>query len=93
DVEAYIGGPDVDIEPALKAWQELIAIILWKKKKAHSKRKSGLEEKIPELRQSLEAVEILKAKKEENKSLETQYELADTVYTRAIIEPVDEVEL
>ncbi|KAI8461661.1 hypothetical protein BY996DRAFT_8550301 [Phakopsora pachyrhizi] len=32
-------------------------------------------------------VEILKAKKEENKSLETHYELADTVYTRAIIEP------
>ncbi|CAH7686706.1 Prefoldin subunit-domain-containing protein [Phakopsora pachyrhizi] len=92
DVEAHIGGPDVDIEPVLKAWQELIAKYQFMEKSTLQK-KSGLEEKIPELKRSLEAVEILKAKKEENESLETHYELADTVYTRAIIEPVDEVYL
>ncbi|OAV87852.1 hypothetical protein, variant [Puccinia triticina 1-1 BBBD Race 1] len=53
----------------------------------------GFEEKIPELERTLEAVELLQLKKEANESLETHFELADTVYTSAVVEPVEEVYL
>jgi len=53
----------------------------------------GFEEKIPELERTLEAVELLQMKKEANETLETHFELADTVYTSAVVEPVEEVYL
>ncbi|OAV87851.1 hypothetical protein PTTG_04747 [Puccinia triticina 1-1 BBBD Race 1] len=92
NVEDYLGGPDAEIEPALQAWQQMIGKYQFMEKSTLQKQ-LGFEEKIPELERTLEAVELLQLKKEANESLETHFELADTVYTSAVVEPVEEVYL
>lgn len=92
NVEQYLGGPDADVEPVLKAWQQMIGKYQFMEKSTLQK-ELGFEEKIPELERTLQAVELLQKKKEANETLETHFELADTVYTGAVVEPVDEVYL
>ncbi|KAG0144333.1 hypothetical protein CROQUDRAFT_47407 [Cronartium quercuum f. sp. fusiforme G11] len=92
DVEAHVGGPDGDVEPALAAWQEMIAKYQFMEKNTLQK-KLELEQKIPDLETTLETVNVLQAKKDAEEILETHFELADTLYTSAIVEPVDEVYL
>ncbi|KAH9821242.1 Prefoldin subunit-domain-containing protein [Melampsora americana] len=98
DVESHLGGPDGDAEKALVAWQDMIAYIGLIRKyqfmeKSTVKKKMDLEQKIPELESTLETVEILQNKKDAEEVLETHFELADTLYTSAVIEPVEEVYL
>ncbi|GMM53122.1 tubulin-binding prefolding complex subunit [Starmerella bacillaris] len=55
---------------------------------ATTQRSRGLESKIPDLRKSLESVEFLMQQKSQFK---TRYELNDTVYATAVVDPVDTV--
>ncbi|EGG03141.1 uncharacterized protein MELLADRAFT_109581 [Melampsora larici-populina 98AG31] len=92
DVEAHLGGPDGDAEKALVGWQDMIAKYQFMEKST-VKKKLDLEQKIPELESTLETVEVLQTKKDAEEVLETHFELADTLYTSAVIEPVEEVYL
>lgn len=47
--------------------------------------------KIPDIQKSLEMVQFLKQKRDESQSILTNYELNDTLYSRAVIEPTDKV--
>ncbi|ODV72329.1 tubulin-binding prefolding complex subunit PAC10 [Cyberlindnera jadinii NRRL Y-1542] len=49
--------------------------------------------KIPEIEESLRMVRFLKEKNESQESIDTNYELNETLYTTATIEPTDKVML
>ncbi|KAK9653300.1 peptide chain release factor 1, variant 2 [Aspergillus fumigatus] len=55
------------------------------------RRAAGLREKIPDIKKTLDVVRFLKMQKETNSSstLETSFELNDTLYARAQISPAD----
>lgn len=54
-------------------------------------RKSGLEDKVPELERSIEMVSTLSRKKAEGDPFEMSFELSDTLYAKGVAEEVDEV--
>lgn len=56
-------------------------------------RSRSLEEKIPDISKTLQMVEHLKSLKEADESFKTHFELHDTLYAKAEIQPVEEVNL
>lgn len=60
-----------------------------------SRRAAGLREKIPDIKKTLEMVTFLKARKESSSAtpLETNFELNDTLYARATVDPADTEEV
>jgi len=91
-IEEHVGGPEGDVERALKDLQELLAKYKFMEQSTLQKR-TRMEEKVPELERTLEMVDLLKTKKDESETLDTHFELADTVYARAEVQPVEEVYL
>ncbi|KAL7007160.1 hypothetical protein EMMF5_003386 [Cystobasidiomycetes sp. EMM_F5] len=95
DLEAFLGGPDVEAEPELAKLNEVLAcvefipcvnmsIYLTFMEKTFASKKASLEDKIPELKNTLG---------DEEEALTTHFELTDTLFAKATIEPVEEVYL
>ncbi|PWN24137.1 Prefoldin, subunit 3 [Microstroma glucosiphilum] len=92
DVESHLGGPDVPVQATLQKFQEALQKYKIMESSTFSRSKS-LQEKIPDIEKTLAMVEHLKELREEGKGMETRFELHDTLYASAEIEPVDEVNL
>ncbi|KAE8227440.1 hypothetical protein CF319_g83 [Tilletia indica] len=92
DVEQHIGGADKPVEPALRKFQEATAKYKFMEANTAQRRK-GLEEKIPDIRKTLQMVEHLKSRKDDEEDMETMFELNDTLFAKARIPPVDTVNL
>ncbi|KAJ1920703.1 hypothetical protein H4219_001102 [Mycoemilia scoparia] len=54
-----------------------------------TQRRQSLESKIPELEKTLETIQFLIDKKDDDKPIETMYELNDTLYAKAKLEKAD----
>ncbi|KAI6125911.1 Prefoldin subunit 3 [Pisolithus croceorrhizus] len=63
NVEEYIGGPDGDVEGPLKEFQDAIAKYRYMDGSLTQRRK-GLEDKIPDIRKTLQMVEFLKQRRD-----------------------------
>ncbi|GAA5917985.1 hypothetical protein JCM6882_004882 [Rhodosporidiobolus microsporus] len=90
DVQEFVGGPEGDAELALKQLQETLAKYRFMEQSS-LQRRSGLEEKVPELERTVEMVEVLIRKKAQAEPFDTTFELADTLYAKGQVEDVDEV--
>ncbi|RHZ68300.1 tubulin-binding prefolding complex subunit PAC10 [Aspergillus thermomutatus] len=79
-----------DVEPTLQRFQEMISKYQFMELNTQ-RRAAGLREKIPDIKKTLDVVRFLKMQKEANSSstLETSFELNDTLYARAQISPAD----
>ncbi|CAE6528441.1 unnamed protein product [Rhizoctonia solani] len=76
DIEQHIGGPEVECESALRQFQETIAKYRYMELNLNQ-RKSGLGEKIPDIKKSLGVVEHLIAQKKPAKSDDDDDDLED----------------
>lgn len=92
NVHEYLGGPDEDVEPTLKKFQETMSKYKFMELNT-AQRRRGLEDKIPDIRKTLQMVHFLQGKKDEPESIETTFELNDTLYAKARLDPVDTVHL
>ncbi|KAI5991210.1 Prefoldin subunit 3 [Pisolithus albus] len=63
NVEEYIGGPDGDVEAPLKEFQDAVAKYRYMDGSLTQRRKS-LEDKIPDIRKTLQMVEFLKQRRD-----------------------------
>ena len=54
-------------------------------------RKKKLKSQIPDIQKSLDMIDVLEAKKATNEQIDTQFLLSDLLYSRAVIEPTDNV--
>jgi prefoldin subunit 5 len=58
------------------------------------RRATGLREKIPDIKKTLEMVKFLRIRRDNNSAaLETNFELNDTLYARATVDPADTEEV
>ncbi|KAM0786072.1 hypothetical protein ACM66B_006883 [Microbotryomycetes sp. NB124-2] len=90
DVEKYVGGPDADAEEPLQQLQQLLSKYRYMESNS-LQRRAALEEKVPELLRTIQMVETLQLKKAAQESLETTFELSDTLYATGKVDEVDEV--
>ncbi|KAH8921538.1 prefoldin subunit 3 [Atractiella rhizophila] len=88
DIPAFLGSKDASVEGPLRNLQEMLAKYRFMEGTTLN-RLSGYEEKIPELERSIEVVQLLMERKEKEEDLETTFELADTLYSRARVEAKD----
>lgn len=91
-MQEYLGGPDEEVEPTLKKFQETMSKYKFMELNT-AQRRRGLEDKIPDIRKTLQMVTFLKDKKDNPESIETTFELNDTLYAKAKLDPVDTVHL
>ncbi|KAI9929238.1 hypothetical protein ASPWEDRAFT_36774 [Aspergillus wentii DTO 134E9] len=91
NVADYVASRD-DVEPTLRSFQEMISKYQFMEVNSQ-RRGQGLREKIPDIKKTLEMVRFLKVQKESSSSLETNFELNDTLYARATISPTDTEEV
>ncbi|KLO16508.1 Prefoldin, subunit 3 [Schizopora paradoxa] len=63
DVEQHIGGPDAEVEPVLRSFQDAIAKYRYMENNLNQRR-SGLEEKIPDIKKTLAMVEFLQERRD-----------------------------
>ncbi|KAH0579532.1 putative prefoldin subunit 3 [Termitomyces sp. J132] len=66
NVEEYLGGPDAEVEGTLKSFQDAIAKYRYMDSNLTQRRQS-LEEKIPDIRKTLDMVEFLQERREGRK--------------------------
>ncbi len=92
NVQEYLGGPDEEVEPTLKKFQETMSKYKFMELNT-AQRRRGLEDKIPDIRKTLQMVTFLKDKKDDPESIETTFELNDTLYAKAKLDPIDTVHL
>ncbi|EGS22120.1 uncharacterized protein CTHT_0016360 [Thermochaetoides thermophila DSM 1495] len=90
-VEDYVSSRD-DVEPTLRRFQELIAKYQFMEQNLQ-RRVAGLKDKMPDIQKTLDTVRFLKLRTSESDSIETTFELNDTLYAKAEIPPTDEVYL
>ena len=91
-MQEYLGGPDEEVEPTLKKFQETMSKYKFMELNT-AQRRRGLEEKIPDIRKTLQMVNFLQQKKDDPESMQTTFELNDTLYAKAQLDPVDTVHL
>ncbi|KIM29180.1 hypothetical protein M408DRAFT_119789 [Serendipita vermifera MAFF 305830] len=94
DVEQHIGGPLAEVESSIRQFQE--AIEKYKYMEANlGQRRRGLEEKIPDIKNSLAVVEMLQQRRDNSDvdPLKTTFELNDTLWADATVDDGDEVYL
>ncbi|KAL2014136.1 hypothetical protein VTN00DRAFT_1661 [Thermoascus crustaceus] len=81
-----------DVEPTLRSFQEMISKYQFMEVNT-TRRAQGLRDKIPDIRKTLEMVRFLKTRKESGggaaEPLLTHFELNDTLYARATVDPAD----
>ncbi|KAK4048563.1 hypothetical protein OIV83_004731 [Microbotryomycetes sp. JL201] len=90
DVEKYVGGPDMDAEESLQQLQQLLGKYRYMESNS-LQRRGALEDKVPELQRTIQMVEALQRKKDAHESLETTFELSDTLYATGKVDEVDQV--
>ncbi|KAK4053653.1 hypothetical protein OIO90_003892 [Microbotryomycetes sp. JL221] len=90
DVEKFIGGADADAEAPLQSLQQLLSKYRYMESNS-LQRRGGLEDKVPELRRTIDMVETLQRKKAASESLETTFELSDTLYATGKVDEIDQV--
>ncbi|KAH6605974.1 prefoldin subunit 3 [Trichoderma cornu-damae] len=88
-VEEYVSSRD-EVEPTLRNFQEMISKYQFMEMNLQ-RRMTGLRDRIPDIRKTLDAVHFLKLRKEEADPIEATFELNDTLYARANIPPTEEV--
>ncbi|KAL4920963.1 prefoldin subunit 3 [Aspergillus aurantiobrunneus] len=82
-----------DVEPTLNSFREMISKYQFMEVNTQ-RRATGLREKIPDIKKTLEMVRFLKNRRESNAApLETNFELNDTLYARATVDPSDTEEV
>ncbi|KAE8147554.1 Prefoldin subunit-domain-containing protein [Aspergillus avenaceus] len=83
-----------DVEPTLRSFQEMISKYQFMEVNTQ-RRATGLREKIPDIKKTLEMVRFLNVRRKNPDPLQTNFELNDTLYARATVDPVhaDEVYL
>ncbi|KAF8543030.1 Prefoldin subunit-domain-containing protein [Trichophaea hybrida] len=92
DVESFVTSRS-QIEPNLKKFQEMIAKYQFMEMNMQ-RRAASLQDKIPDIRKTLETVQYLSLRKSGGKGFETTFELHDTLYAKAeIAGDMDEVYL
>ncbi|KAL4808838.1 prefoldin subunit 3 [Aspergillus unguis] len=93
DVSEYVSSR-ADVESTLRSFQEMISKYQFMEVN-HTRRASGLREKIPDIKKTLEMVTFLKSRKDNPDAapLETNFELNDTLYARATVDPKDTEEV
>lgn len=88
-VEDYIKDP-ADFEKIMSIFQERLQQYKYmEQSKMNAARQ--FKTKIPEIKDTLTMVNFLNTKKDSEESIETNYELNDTLYTTAEIQPTDKV--
>ncbi|WFD46397.1 hypothetical protein GLX27_001032 [Malassezia furfur] len=92
DVVKYLGNEDEDVMPTLQKFQEAISKYKFMEMST-AQRRQGLEQKIPDITNTLKMVEYLKKHKNDPEPVETTFELNDTLYARAKLDPIDRVHL
>ncbi|WFC97912.1 hypothetical protein MYAM1_000632 [Malassezia yamatoensis] len=92
DVAKHLGSEDEDVMPTLQKFQEAISKYKFMEMST-AQRRQGLEQKIPDISNTLKMVEYLKRHKEDPEPVETTFELTDTLFARAKLEPIDRVHL
>ncbi|CEI91989.1 hypothetical protein RMCBS344292_06264 [Rhizopus microsporus] len=90
-VEDYVSAEE-PVEVVLKKFQEAISKYKFMEINLLQRRKV-LEEKIPEIEKTIAMVDMLTEKKDNQEPLYTDFELNDTLYAKAKIEPSDSVYL
>ncbi|KAF6802158.1 prefoldin subunit 3 [Colletotrichum sojae] len=88
-VEDYVTTRE-DVEPTLRNFQEMISKYQFMELNLQ-KRVAGLKDKIPDIQKTLDSVQFLKLRQDEDEPIETTFELNDTLYTKAKIPPTNEV--
>ncbi|KAL4872369.1 hypothetical protein BDV12DRAFT_193466 [Aspergillus spectabilis] len=82
-----------EVEQTLRSFQEMISKYQFMEVNT-SRRATGLREKIPDIKKTLEMVRFLNSRRENNAApLETNFELNDTLYARAVVDPGDTEEV
>ncbi|KAL4785930.1 prefoldin subunit 3 [Aspergillus varians] len=82
-----------EVEPTMRSFQEMISKYQFMEVNTQ-RRASGLREKIPDIKKTLEMVRFLKSRRENHPApLETNFELNDTLYARATVNPADTEEV
>ncbi|KAL2816809.1 Prefoldin subunit-domain-containing protein [Aspergillus cavernicola] len=83
-----------EVESTLRSFQEMISKYQFMEVNT-SRRAAGLREKIPDIKKTLEMVRFLKLRRDSTtpSSLETNFELNDTLYARAAVDPEDTEEV
>ncbi|KDR77990.1 hypothetical protein GALMADRAFT_244955 [Galerina marginata CBS 339.88] len=77
DVDEYLGGADADVESTLKAFQDALAKYRYMDSNV-AQRRVSLEEKIPDIKKTLDMVEYLQEKREgKGKAKEDEDDLDD----------------
>ncbi|KDN47996.1 Prefoldin, subunit 3 [Tilletiaria anomala UBC 951] len=92
DVEEFLGGPDEPVASTLRKFQETVSKYKFMEVNT-AQRKTVLEQKIPDIRDTLRMVEFLKLRKDDPNPVDTTFELNDTLYARATLENVETVNL
>ncbi|KAH0609552.1 uncharacterized protein H6S33_013038 [Morchella sextelata] len=106
DVEAFVDSR-ADIEPNLKKFQEMIAFVFSLPSfgllllvyprltvgGGGGRRAAGLKDKIPDIQKTLDTVTFLESRSDSSKEIDATFELNDTLYAKAKINPTDEVYL
>ncbi|WFD35529.1 hypothetical protein MCUN1_002385 [Malassezia cuniculi] len=92
DVAAHIGGQDADVGPTIEKFQEALSKYRYMEMST-VQRRQGLEQKIPDISKTLDMVQLLKKRRDDPEPLETTFELCDTLFARATLEPVERVHL
>ncbi|KAL2223187.1 prefoldin subunit 3 [Thermoascus aurantiacus ATCC 26904] len=79
-----------DVEPTLRSFQEMISKYQFMEVNTQ-RRAQGLREKIPDIRKTLDMVRFLKKRREAGATepIQTHFELNDTLYARATVDPAD----
>ncbi|KAH9228016.1 hypothetical protein K456DRAFT_57748 [Colletotrichum gloeosporioides 23] len=88
-VEDYVTTRE-DVEPTLRNFQEMISKYQFMELNLQ-KRMAGLKDKIPDIQKTLDSVQFLKLRQDEDEPIETTFELNDTLYSKAKIPPTNEV--
>ncbi|PFH56379.1 hypothetical protein XA68_16598 [Ophiocordyceps unilateralis] len=88
-VEDYVATRQ-DVESTLKSFQEMISKYQFMEMNLQ-RRMAGLNEKLPDIQNTLDAVRFLKSRKDESDPIDTTFELNDTLYAQAKVPPTDEV--
>ncbi|KAH8880373.1 Prefoldin, subunit 3 [Thozetella sp. PMI_491] len=88
-VEDYVSSR-AEVEPTLRSFQEMIAKYQFMEQNLQ-RRMAGLKDKLPDIQKTLDTVRFLKLRKDEPDSIETTFELNETLYAKAEIPPTEEV--
>ncbi|PVI07734.1 Prefoldin, subunit 3 [Periconia macrospinosa] len=90
-VEDYVTDRS-EVESTMNSFKEMISKYQFMEANTQ-RRAAGLQDKIPDIKKTLETVRFLKSRKEDADPIETTFELNETLYAKAEVPQTDEVYL